>query len=246
MPKNFYAYLSDTEKEYVYRIRTVVPISKEDIKVLEKVLSKYEVVSISSPRETSLQSAPVDFPSFSMVRVTIIDFITRIPVSNYYVQEEIRKAFGLNNYEINVRGKNDPVEIQEILKDAETLEDSIDSPLLSTNPEYKEYNYDVDSGKQYYGDDYNKSLLSYIAAKEKEKVDGISDLQPENQDKKLFSWLGQKTEGSEWNKDYDTVKPVSKNDIKGNPPEPAEVSPYGNFDSSLRLKEFKRTSKGDK
>lgn len=242
--KNLYAYLSETEKEYPYRLRTIADIDLDDFEKIKKLLARYELIEISDPRSTVLQSNPVDFPSFNMVSVTIIDFKTGLPVSCYYLQEEIRKILSLNNYELVIRGQNDPYEIQEYIQCEETFEDSIGEPLLSTGVKYNEYNYDVDGGKQYYGDKYNQSLLNYLASADKEKSDGIDDLQPENQDKGLFSWMKKPSEKAEYNKNYDCVKPVSKRDIESNVDAPVNVSAYGNFDSNLRRDEFKRKLKG--
>lgn len=243
--KNLYAYLSETEKEYPYRLRTVADIDLNDFEVIKKLLSRYELVEISNPKTTVIQSNPIDFPAYSMVGVTIIDFKTAIPVSVYYVQEEIRKMLSLNSSEIIIRGQNDPYEIQELIQCEETFEDSDGKPLLSNDPEYHEYNYDVDGGKQYYGDKYNQSLLDYIAASEKEKSDGVYETQPENQKKEIFSFLKNPTEGAEFNKDIDCVKPSSKFDIKSKKDAPAETSAYGNFDSISRKNEFKRKLKGE-
>lgn len=242
--KNLYAYLSETEKEYPYRIRSVADISVGDFDIIKKLLGRYELLEITDPKVTVLQSNPIDFPAYMMVGVTIIDFKTAIPVSCYYVQEEIRKALSINSSEIIVRGINDPYEIQEYLQCEETFEDSLDKPLLSTDVKYDEYNYDVDDGKQFYGDDYNKSLLNYIASAEKEKSNGIYELQPENQKNGIFDWLNKPSEGAKYNDGYDCVKPVSKNDVKSDIKPPANVSAYGNFDSNLRKNEFKRKLKG--
>lgn len=242
--KNLYAYLSETEKEYPYRLRTIAEIDLNDFEKIKKILSRYELIEISDPKSTVIQSNPVDFPSFNMVSVTIIDFKTGIPVSCYYLQEEIRKILSLNNYEIIIRGQNDPYEIQEYIQCEETFEESNGEPLLSTDVKYNEYNYDVDDGKQYYGDKYNQSLLNYIASAEKEKSDGVYELQPENQKKSLFSWMNEKSEDAEYNDGYDCVKPVSKNNIGKGVEAPVNVSAYGNFDSNLRRNEFKRDLKG--
>lgn len=238
--KNLYAYLSETEKEYPYRIRTVATLSMDDFEKIKKLLSRYELIEISDPKVTVLQSNPIDFPSFNMVNVTIIDFKTALPVSGYFVQEEIRKALSLNNYELLVRGQNDPYEIQELIQSEETFEESSGKPLLSSDVDYNEYNYDVDEGNQYYGDKYNQSLMRYIASAEKQKSDGVCEIQPENQNKGLFSWMKNKSEGAEYNKDYDCLKPVSKNDVESDVKPPANVTAYGNFDSNLRRNEFKR------
>lgn len=245
--KSFYAYMSETEKTYSYRMRTIVKLSDNDIKKIQTILSKYNVCYFDGPRETIMQESPIDFPAYNMVNVYIIDFKTHIPASGYMIQEQIRKSLNINNSQIIVRGENDPSELQEINLDLENFEDSLGKPLLDTTPEYEEYNYNFDDGKQYYGDEYNKNFLLYLAKISALKDDGIQTLQPENQKQSMFGWLKDKVDDGIFNKDHDGITPISKNnltkkEIKKITP-PANVSPYGNFDSTVRLGEFNRKTK---
>lgn len=248
--KSFYAYLAETEKTYSYRMRTIVQLSDTDIKKIKTILSKYDLCDFIGPSETIMQESPVDFPAYNMVNVYIIDFKTHIPASCYMIQEQIRKSLSINNSQLIIRGENDPTELQELSDEYNDLETSIGKPLLSTDPEYDEYNYSFDKDKKYYGDEYNQSLLTYLAVKASEKSDGISDyVQPENQKPKAFDWMNKKIDDGEFNKGHDGVTPVSKNNLTKKQikkvTEPVEVSPYGNIDSTIRFGEFKRTKKGD-
>lgn len=245
--KSFYAYLSETEKTYSYRMRTIVPLSELDIEKIKTILSKYDVCYFDGPRETIMQESPVDFPAYNMVNVYLIDFSTHIPASGYMLQEQIRKSLSINNSQLIIRGENDPNELQVVSNEYNDLETSIGKPLLSTSPIYDEYDYNFDHGEQYYGDEYNQKLLDYLAKVAYEKSDGIQDIQPENQKEGMFGWLKGKVDSGEFNKDHNCVTPVSKNNltkrqIKNTKP-PAETSPYGNFDSVGRRGEFKRTLK---
>ena len=245
--KSFYEYLSETEKTYSYRLRTIVPLDERGIEKIKMILTRYDVCFFDGPRETIMQDAPIDFPAYSMVNVYIIDFSTHIPASTYMIQEQIRKSLNLNNTQILVRGINDPCELQEIGMEYNDLEKSIDGPLLSTDVNYKEYNYDFDDGKQYYGDEYNQNLLFYIAKIASEKSDGVVSPQPENQKSNIFDWLKDKVDAGDFNSEIDCVKPVSKNNLSKKDIKkitaPANVSPYGNFDSIGRLGEYLRTRK---
>ncbi|AXH72761.1 MAG: hypothetical protein [Caudoviricetes sp.] len=245
--KSFYAYLSETEKTYSYRMRTIVQLSETDIKKIKTILSKYDVCYFDGPRETIMQESPIDFPAYNMVNVHIIDFKTKIPASCYMIQEQIRKSLSINNSQIIIRGENDPTELQELSDEYNDLETSIGKPLLSTSPVYDEYNYDFDKDVQYYGDEYNQKLLTYLAALAAAKSDGVVDVQPENQKEKAFSWMNAKVDDGVFNDGHDGVTPVSKNNLSKKQikkiKEPVEVSPYGNIDSTLRFGEFKRTKK---
>lgn len=234
--KSFFQYLAEATKEYEYRIRTIAPVTDSTIAKIEKVLDKYNLISITKPKKTILQDSPLDFPNVDMAEVFIIDIKTGVPVSSEVLLQELRGALDIPWSEIVVRGKNDPMELETEVQDSDNkgLKDA-DSPLLSSDPAYKEYPISIDE-PQAFGDAYNKRFLSFLAKVSAERAEVEAVVQPENQKKSAFGLMSELNSNSEdFNKDYDTPKPVPANKADKNAPEPADVSNEGSFITSKRL-----------
>lgn len=235
--KNFFQYLAEATKEYEYRIRTIVPITDVSMAKLKKVLDKYNLISISDPKKTILQDSPLDFPNVGMAEVYIVDIKTGVPASSEVLLQELRGALNIPWSKIVVRSKNDPMEIETQIQNSEDkgLKDSDQDPLLSTDPAYKEYNLSLDEPPSF-GDDYNKKFLAYLArvAAERKEVEAV--VQPENMKKSSFGLMSElNKDADDFNKDYDTPKPVPVNRADKSAPEPADVSNEGSFITSKRL-----------
>lgn len=235
--KSFFQYLAEATKEYEYRIRTIVPVTSESIAKIEKVLDKYNLISITSPKKTILQDSPLDFPGVEMAEVYIIDIKTGVPASSEVLLQELRGALNIPWDEIVVRGKNDPMELETMVQDTDNkgLKDTDSNPLLSSDPAYKEYDTSLDDAPAF-GDDYNKKFLAYLArvASERKEIEAV--VQPENQKKSSFGLMSELNNNSDdFNKEYDTPKPVPANRADKAAPEPADVSNEGSYVSSKRL-----------
>lgn len=175
--KSFTDYLNEYTKEYGYRIKTVSPISDEDMEYIERVMDKYVLKEITKPVKTILQKNPLDFPDISNSEVWIIDVVTSLPASAYVLQQELKLALKLPEKYIVVRSENDPLETytQEINAKEEinavALEKGlVPSARLSTNSQY-----DEDESKELefeaYGDDYNALFLATLAKVRDERED---------------------------------------------------------------------------
>ena len=231
--KSFLQYLVESKKRYQYRIRTIVPVTSDDILKIKSVLEKYGILDITKPKQTILQDSPLDFPEIKMGEVYIMDITTEVPLSPEILLQELRGALNIVWGQIVVRGLNDPMELEtEIQNDNSGLIPG--APLLSNNPEYKEYDISVDE-PQSFGDDYNKRFLAYLAKVASERKEIESVVQPENQEKKMFGLMSELNNSSEdFNKDYDTPKPVPTNQANPSSPLPVDLSNEGSFISSKR------------
>lgn len=235
MSKNFYQYLAESRKSYKYRLRTVVELNDDSLKIIENVLDNYDPISISEITKTILQEAPLDFPNFSMVEVYILDIVTAVPVSDYILQEKLRAALNIPESAMNLRMFNDPTELETMRLDDYSNWDDVKEPMLSTDVNYHEYNYDADK-EPAYGDEYNKKFLAYLAAVKRDRAEVDATVQPENEVKGMFTWMKNSDEAENFNDEYDTVQPVYQSEIGDKEiPEPLEVANDGNFDSISRI-----------
>jgi hypothetical protein len=248
---NFYEYLAKSKKEYAYRIKSVVAMDDRFISILKKTVAKYGIIKIDPPKKTIAQSNPLDFPNIPFAEVWITNITTHIPVSTGILLPEIRGALNIPEKFLVVRTLNDPMEIETQRLDSESeaaKSEKTKDALLSNDPKYAEWNYDADKESSY-GDAYNKKFLGYLAqvAADREFIE--ASVNPENEPKKLniFSWLKEKPQAEDFNKEFDTVKPVSQLSKKpgGKTDVPANVAIPGNFDSHHRNNTLKiNTKKG--
>lgn len=231
--KSFSEILKESTETYDYVIRTIVPVDNEQVGYIKEVLAKYGIVDISKPEKSFLQDSPRDFPNAGLVEIYTITVKTTVPASSYILGQEIREVLNIPDCNIVVRGVNEPLEIQNDI-DAEKdqgMTDSVGNPLLSTDPAYHEVDESLNEPVAY-GDDYNKRMLAYLAKlakirKEKQKI-----VQPENQE----SVEEYREDAVDFNKDYDTVKPVPSWDAKDDAEPAVKTSMEGNFQSSDRIK----------
>lgn len=159
--KTFKEYLTESKKEFVYRIKTIHPMDDSDIERIENHLAKYEVKSVQAPKKLMLQSAPYDFPQARGYEVHVIEFVTQRPASAYQIQTEISSLLGLSDGAMKVRSNMEPLEQQEMAQtDAEPegsiLEDGDYNDAEKVNSE------------DFYGDKYNTKFVKELLAMRKD------------------------------------------------------------------------------
>ena len=188
--KSLKDYLIESTKEYDYRLKTVHSIKDEDVKSLEKMLSKYHLIDISKMKKTILQDTPLDFPNVKNKEVYIIDFKTSLPCSQYVLQQEIKTLWNTPEDFVVVRNLNEPKEIEtdRLLADAEINQTAIEKKLapnskLSTDSEYPVEEQGV-AGSTLYGNEYNSNFLTQLAKIQSERKE--NRVEPKAP---LFSWL---------------------------------------------------------
>ena len=208
------------KKEYGYRIKTITELTDGQMKAMEDVLRRFEMVDMEMGKRTILQKNPVDFPDIDYAEIYSYDIKTNLPVSAFLLQQELRVALDTPDKFIVVRSMNDPIEIEAArLRDNEEMDVKaaekglMDAPLLSTESEYPEGSID---GKELYGNEYNSGFLSHLA-----QITKIGQ-EEENRPAPLFGWL-------EVNKEF---PPEDFNaDIKD---APKSIHRFSNFVDSMK------------
>jgi hypothetical protein len=227
---NFKKYLAESEKVYNYRIKTASPLTTEMVAQIAAYLTKFRLVSISKPTRSMLQKNPLDFSDLQNVEVYMLDVATSLPCSSYIMQQDIRNIMNIPEKYVVVRCENEPIEIEgnrlnqeRELEVLATKKDMERSSLLSTDAVYPDAEQTAD-GQNYYGNDYNSRLLTYLKTIQ-------SEHQPEKVDapNALFSWMNMPKDEKpvdDFNKDIKMPKP-KKQDSNAK-----EQAPTGNFDNS--------------
>jgi hypothetical protein len=232
--KTFYHYLAEAKKEYSYKIKLISAVDDAAVSRIERALVKYDIISISKPKKTILQAAPLDFKRAANAEVWIIDLVTHLPASSYMMWEELRSALGIHGDNIVVRGFNEPMEIEsqrieaQHNMDKKALEDGLIRDSLLGADAYEEH--EPAPGEVPYGDAYNRKLLNYLSQVQANRPQNDEHfVEPKNA---LFKWLAPEAVPAEdFNKDFDTVKPVNASTKKPGaaPVEPTETSAEGNI-----------------
>ena len=241
--KTFKTLLAESQNEYHYRMKTVVPVDDDRMDHIERLLKRYQLLNINKPEKVDSKTDILSFRDIENAEVYMVDFVIGLPMSAYILQQELRAALSLPEKFIVVRADNEPIEVlssQNILMrklDAKAKEEGHPEPgsLLSTDRFYLDAEQPLVS--DVYGDKYNMkllNLLSKIAAERKNQTfQTSSDLNDVAEIMKTSREPNQDTE--DFNARFDTPKPVSK--AKAGADEPISshyVAPDGNFDDDTK------------
>ena len=126
--KSLTQYLTESEKSYDFRLRSIVELTDQQLDKLETFLEKYNVVSVKAPRKTIMQRAPRGFGDTGPAEVHMIDFTTKLPVSTAVLHEEISRKLTCGLGSIRVHSV---LEDQEVWDDEYEAEDNTGKSVLA-------------------------------------------------------------------------------------------------------------------
>lgn len=162
----FAQYLTESTKEYQYKIKVAGDISDDFGAKMETALKKYDVKSLSKGKKTPIQETPLDFPSLKNTSVTIFDAVTNYPASVFEMRSYVADYMNVPVNQIVVRKPGEPTEeYQEEMKAKPTSE----FKAKLQDVEYK----DAPKVKadEVYGDKANQSLLKELLKAKQEKYE---------------------------------------------------------------------------
>lgn len=79
--KSFTEFLTESTKQYGFRIKVAGTLTDEQVDRLEAALEKWGLQSLSKPKVTPIQKHPVDFANLKEVEVSIMDVMLDYPVT---------------------------------------------------------------------------------------------------------------------------------------------------------------------
>jgi hypothetical protein len=227
---------------YKITIKSVFDLN-DKIDHLKRVLDRYKVVNVGKVEKSIFQSNPLDFYDLDNYEVYSVIAETEYPVSAYVITQEICYEFGVSEKFIVVRSENDPLEKETIRQNinSEIMVDNDSTSLLSTNSSYEESEASID-GKHFYGNEYNKAFLNFLASttKERKEAEVISN---EQNKPEFFGWLNS-TETEDFNKEYDTPKPANYWNAK-TPEEKTKIYKYNNFSDDFNVVKVVKSKKSN-
>ncbi len=252
---SFKKLLNESQKNFSYRLKTVVPMDDQKMDDLERLLKRYNLLDIGSVHKITAKDDSLEFRDIENADVYYVDFMIGVPMSAYILQQELRAVLNLPEKFLVVRADNEAIEVESVKNQLlRTLDQKAKQEgytdkgsLLSTDRFYLDAEQPLTNNA--YGDKYNSkflNLLQQIASSRKTQTfQTTSDLNPVEQMQSVEQQPKQDT--TDFNAHLSGVKPVYKSVDMGEPVELNLLGPDGNFDDDTkRYFKVSRNNKGEK
>lgn len=152
--KNFKEYLSESKKQYPFKIKVAGEFSKEQEKTLESLLGRYAVVKFKKSTTTPVQELPLDFPQVKNCEVHIYEVTLDYPSTQFELTEYLTTGLSVNKQNLVVRRPGEPIE------EYQHQEGKKREGALLDDPDYKEAG--SPKFEDYYGDKYNTGFVKEL------------------------------------------------------------------------------------
>ena len=185
--KSLNEYLIDAKREFNYRIKVAGELPKENFEKLKKALEMFDVIDITQPKKTPIQSSPIGFPHLRNEEINIIDVILNYPANSDQIIDLARRS-GIEPSRVIVIDKDfDDSMSQEI--------EGVEDGTRLENPNYPEQTKSQKKASDDYANSYQEAAATFA-----------------NGDKTEFEIAGKGSEKAKFNTDNDEGKdsPFSK------------------------------------
>lgn len=211
----FQQYLTEAEKQYHLRLKTIVPLDDVAMDRIEMAVAKYLPVFIGQPKKTIIQRQPLEFPETQNAEIYMVDMTFGLPAAPHVIRDDIRKALQAADGSVFVRNQSEPGELEmercNALADieAEAITKGLTPIALLGDGDYNEA--ETHDHATMFGNSYNAAFLSYLSTVQKERNDKVYKVE-----NAPFVWLDIPDRTAEPAADFNA-------DIKGAP----RVAPQG-------------------
>jgi hypothetical protein len=151
--KTFKEYLSESKKQYDFRVKVAGDFTTEQEDSLKTLLGRYNLSGFKKTAKTPIQELPLDFPQVKNCEVSIYEVSVDYPVTQYELTEYLTAELGVNKQNLVVRTPGEPTE------EYQTPVEPREGALLD-DPDYKE-SPDAQF-EDYYGDKYNTGFVKEL------------------------------------------------------------------------------------
>ena len=151
--KTFKEYLSESKKQYDFRVKVAGDFTTEQEDSLKTLLGRYNLSGFKKTAKTPIQELPLDFPQVKNCEVSIYEVSVDYPVTQYELTEYLTAELGVNKQNLVVRKPGEPTE------EYQTPVEPREGALLD-DPDYKE-SPDAQF-EDYYGDKYNTGFIKEL------------------------------------------------------------------------------------
>ena len=152
--KNFKDYLTESKKQYPFRIKVAGEFNKEQETALKSLLEKYTISNFKKVTTTPVQHLPLDFPQLKNCEVHIYEVLLDYPSTQFELTEYISSGLAVNKQNLVVRRPGEPYEEYQHQENA-TKQDALlnDSDYKEAgNPQFEDY----------FGDKYNTGFVKEL------------------------------------------------------------------------------------
>jgi len=151
--KTFKEYLSESKKQYDFRVKIAGEVDADKEAALKSLLEKYVVSGFKKVAKTPIQELPLDFPQVRNCEVNIYEVTLDYPTTQNELTEYLSTELGVSKQHLAVRRPGEPSE--EYQEPVEQREGA-----LLNDPDYKEAG--DPQFEDYYGDKYNSGFVKEL------------------------------------------------------------------------------------
>jgi hypothetical protein len=154
--KSFTEYLTESKKQYDFRIKIAGEMSTEKEDTMKRLLGRFtneNTLTGFKKSKTPIQAVPLDFPQVKNCEVNIYEVTLDFPTTQFELTEYLAAELGIGKQNLVVRRPGEPSE--EYQMPAEKREGA-----LLTDPNYKEAGNP--QFEDYYGDKYNTGFVKEL------------------------------------------------------------------------------------
>lgn len=154
--KSFKSYLTESKKQYEFRVKIAGDVTTEQESHMKRVLGKFtsEDTEASFKKHTTpIQATPLDFPQVKNCEVNIYEVSLDYPTTQQELTEYLSTELGISKQNLVVRRPGEPSE--EYQQPSEPREGA-----LLNDPDYKEAG--SPKFEDYYGDTYNSGFVKEL------------------------------------------------------------------------------------
>jgi hypothetical protein len=169
--KSFTEYLTESKKQYDFRIKIAGEMSTEKEDTMKRLLGRFtneNTLTGFKKSKTPIQAVPLDFPQVKNCEVNIYEVTLDFPTTQFELTEYLAAELGIGKQNLVVRRPGEPSE--EYQMPTEKREGA-----LLLDPDYKEAG--SPKFEDYYGDKYNtgfvKELNDILKLQRKERGEEI-------------------------------------------------------------------------
>lgn len=154
--KSFTEYLTESKKQYDFRIKIAGDMSAEQEDTMKRLLGRFtneNTLTGFKKSKTPIQALPLDFPQVKNCEVNIYEVTLDFPTTQYELTEYLATELGIGKQNLIVRSPNEPSE------EYQQEQPKREGALLN-DPDYKEAGNP--QFEDYYGDKYNTGFVKEL------------------------------------------------------------------------------------
>ena len=169
MDKNLTDYITETHKQYIYRVKIAGEFPTETYDKFKESLGMFDVAECSAPRKTPIQSDPYGFPGLKNEEVTTFDVTLNYPANSEQLVELARRS-GVQPAKVVIISKSFNDSMNKELEGMEKVEKSrLETPNYpAQTPEQKKASDD-------YADSYKKAAAEFANGSKQAKFEIAGD-----------------------------------------------------------------------